>query len=68
MRVKLKGSILEMVEKKIESIGAENIDFIELTKDEYINLLEELTSSTRIVFGREEYRKINGVQLVVAND
>jgi len=68
MRVRFKHSIYDRVIELIQRHGAENLEFIELTKDEYIQLLEEFHISTAIVWRLEENRKIEGVQLVIAND
>ena len=65
MKVNLNTSILQEINTKIDLYGADNILSIELTKEEYINFLEELSTAERVILGLG--RTYKEVKLIVVD-
>jgi len=59
MKVNLKRSVLQTLNSKIQEHGEENILSIQLNKDEYINFLEELSPTERVLLTIDgHYKKV----------
>jgi len=65
MRIYFKESIKEKIDAAIEEYGYENISAIELTKDEYIDFLENIDIASKVIHRRLETRKYEGIPIIV---